>query len=165
MNDIKKGDIVARKSHNKDVIFIVDVVINNEIAILSGITTRLKADSNLEDLEKVDKAQVIYTYKKMEARLDSKINKRPKMQYGILKRSNKIIYTGRILHLDGDRRYSEKSSIYYKKMGLTAIVKNISESKQVVMANELIDRYKPDIVVITGHDRYDKVRKKLWRYI
>ena len=46
-------------------------------------------------------------------------------------------------------------------MGLTAIVKNISESKQVVMANELIDRYKPDIVVITGHDRYDKVRKKL----
>lgn len=46
-------------------------------------------------------------------------------------------------------------------MGLTAIVKNISESKQVVMANELINRYNPDIVVITGHDRYDKVGKKL----
>ena len=165
MKDIKKGDIVARKSHNKDVIFIVDVVINNEIAILSGITTRLKADSNLEDLEKVDKEQVIYAYKKMVARLDSKINKRPKMQYGLLKRSNKITYTGRILHLDGDKRYSEKSNMYYKKMGLTAIVKNISESKQVVMANELISRYNPDIVVITGHDRYDKVGKKLWRYI
>ena len=121
MNDIKKGDIVARKSHNKDVIFIVDVVINNEIAILSGITTRLKADSNLEDLEKVDKAQVIYTYKKMEARLDSKINKRPKMQYGILKRSNKIIYTGRILHLDGDTHLSD-----LKKYS------NINTSKQVI---------------------------------
>ncbi len=161
MNDIKKGDIVARKSHNKDIIFVVDLVINNQIAILSGITTRLKADSDLEDLEKVDKEQVINTYKKMVARLDDKINKRPKMQYGLLKRSNKITYTGRILHLDGDKRYSEKSSMYYKKMGLTAIVKNISESKQVVMANELISRYNPDIVVITGHDRYDKVGKKL----
>lgn len=165
MNDIKKGDIVARKSHNKDIIFVVDLVINNQIAILSGITTRLKADSDLEDLEKVDKEQVINTYKKMMARLDDKINKRPKMQYGLLKRSNKITYTGRILHLDGDKRYSEKSNMYYKKMGLTAIVKNISESKQVVMANELISRYNPDIVVITGHDRYDKVGKKLWRYI
>lgn len=161
MNDIKKGDIVARKSHNKDIIFVVDLVINNQIAILSGITTRLKADSDLEDLEKVDKEQVINTYKKMMARLDDKINKRPKMQYGLLKRSNKITYTGRILHLDGDKRYSEKSNMYYKKMGLTAIVKNISESKQVVMANELISRYNPDIVVITGHDRYDKVGKKL----
>lgn len=161
MNDIKKGDIVARKSHNKDIIFVVDLVINNQIAILSGITTRLKADSDLEDLEKVDKEQVINTYKKMVARLDGKINKRPKMQYGLLKRSNKITYTGRILHLDGDKRYSEKSNMYYKKMGLTAIVKNISESKQVVMANELISRYNPDIVVITGHDRYDKVGKKL----
>lgn len=161
MNDIKKGDIVARKSHNKDIIFIVDLVINNQIAILSGITTRLKADSDLGDLEKVDKEQVIKTYKKTMARLDDKINKRPKMQYGLLKRSNKITYTGRILHLDGDKRYSEKSSMYYKKMGLTAIVKNISESKQVVMANELITRYNPDIVVITGHDRYDKVGKKL----
>ena len=165
MNDIKKGDIVARKSHNKDIIFVVDLVINNQIAILSGITTRLKADSDLEDLEKVDKEQVINTYKKMVGRLDGKINKRPKMQYGLLKRSNKITYTGRILHLDGDKRYSEKSNMYYKKMGLTAIVKNISESKQVVMANELISRYNPDIVVITGHDRYDKVGKKLWRYI
>lgn len=165
MNDIKKGDIVARKSHNKDIIFVVDLVINNQIAILSGITTRLKADSDLEDLEKVDKEQVINTYKKMGSRLDNKINKRPKMQYGLLKRSNKITYTGRILHLDGDKRYSEKSSMYYKKMGLTAIVKNIPESRQVVMANDLITRYKPDIVVVTGHDRNDKIREKLWRYI
>lgn len=46
-------------------------------------------------------------------------------------------------------------------MGLTAIVKNIPESRQVVMANDLITRYKPDIVVVTGHDRNDKIREKL----
>ena len=55
MNNIKKGDFVARKSHKKDVIFIVDMVIKNKIAILSGITTRLKADSYLDDLEIVNK--------------------------------------------------------------------------------------------------------------
>lgn len=165
MNAIKKGDIVARKSHNKDVIFVVNLVINNQIAILSGITTRLKADSYLDDLEIVDKREIEKTYKEIEAKIESKANKNnQKTTTKLLKRSNKIIYTGRILHLDGDKKYSEKSNAYYKKIGLKAIVKNIPESRQVSLANELIERYNPDIVVITGHDRYDKVRKKLWRY-
>ena len=38
---------------------------------------------------------------------------------------------------------------------LKAIVKNIPENRQVYLANDLIDKYNPDIVVITGHDRYD----------
>lgn len=74
---------------------------------------------------------------------------------------NAITYTGKILHLDGDKRYSEKSKMYYKKMGLNAIVKNIPENRQVNLANDLIEVYKPDIIVITGHDRHDKTRKKL----
>ena len=49
-------------------------------------------------------------------------------------------------------------------MGLKAVVRNIPESRQVNLANDLIDRYNPDIVVITGHDRYAKVRKKLRGY-
>ena len=47
-----------------------------------------------------------------------------------LKRSSKVIYTGKILHLDGDRRYSEKSNMFYRKMGLKAIVRNVSENRQ-----------------------------------
>lgn len=160
LNNIKKGDIVARKSHKKDVIFVVDMIINNKVAILSGITTRLKADSSLDDLEIVSKAEVIKTYNKIEKKLEDKINNKVKT-YNILKRSNKIIYTGRILHLDGDKKYSEKSNMYYKKMGLKAIVRNIPENRQVNIANDLIDRYNPDIIVITGHDRYAKVRTKL----
>lgn len=165
LNNIKKGDIVARKSHKKDVIFVVDMIINNKVAILSGITTRLKADSSLDDLEIVSKAEVIKTYNKIEKKLEDKINNNKVKTYNILKRSNKIIYTGRILHLDGDKKYSEKSNMYYKKMGLKAIVRNIPENRQVNIANDLVDRYNPDIIVITGHDRYAKVRTKLWRYI
>ena len=57
-----------------------------------------------------------------------------------------------ILHLDGDRRYTEKSARYYKQSGLNAIVKNIPESKQASIVRHLLERYKPDILVITGHD-------------
>lgn len=52
----------------------------------------------------------------------------------------------------GDRRYSEKSARYYKKMGLDAIVKNIAESKQPNMVRQLLEKYNPDVLVITGHD-------------
>lgn len=61
--------------------------------------------------------------------------------------------TGKILHLDGDKRYSEKANNYYKKVGLNAIVKNISEKKQPIFVIDLLRKYNPDILVITGHDR------------
>ena len=60
--------------------------------------------------------------------------------------------TGKILHLDGDRRYSEKSYKHYKKLGLEAIVKNIPENRQPKIVYKLLEHYKPDILVITGHD-------------
>ena len=62
------------------------------------------------------------------------------------------IITGKILHLDGDRRYSQKSYNYYKKMGLNAIVKNIPEYKQPRVVYKLLKIYQPDILIITGHD-------------
>ena len=146
---IKKGDIVARISYHKDVIFVVDLVIDNKIAILTGITTRLKADSPVEDLEVINKKEIDNIYRNIDEKIDKKVNTKETSKGSFLKRSDKIIYTGKILHLDGDRKYSEKSNLYYKKMGLKAIVKNIPESRQVNVANMLIDRYKPDILVVT----------------
>ena len=149
MNNIKKGDIVARKSYNKDVIFIVDLIINNKIAILTGINTRLKADSPIEDLELITKNEVTNIYKSLDEKINKTIDKKDILKNNFFKRSEKIIYTGKILHLDGDRKYSEKSNIYYKKMGLKAIVQNIPENRQANVVNTLIERHKPDILVIT----------------
>ena len=59
---------------------------------------------------------------------------------------------------DGDRKYSEKSNIYYKKMGLNAIVKNVAERRQPSVIGVLVQKYNPEILVITGHDRNDKKR-------
>ena len=64
--------------------------------------------------------------------------------------------TGRILHVDGDTKYSTKASIYYTKAGLNAVVKNIPEKKQPFIIQDLIRIYRPDMLVITGHDRMIK---------
>ena len=149
LKTIKKGDVVTRKSYNNDVIFIVDLVINNKIAILTGITTRLKADSPIDDLEIISKKEIDNIYKKIDEKIDKISNKANEKKDGLLKRSNKVIYTGKILHLDGDRRYSERSKLYYQKMGLNAVVRNIPEHRQANMVNRLIEQYKPDILIVT----------------
>ena len=59
---------------------------------------------------------------------------------------------GTILHLDGDKKYSEKSYQYYRRLKLDAIVKNIPEYKQPKVVYGLLKIYNPDILVITGHD-------------
>ena len=155
---IKKGDIVGRISYGKDILFIVDRLIktnnNEEIAILKGIIVRIKADSPVNDLEKIDKRVVEIKVKSFENRIQNFLKKclesieRKKNE----KRIKKLLYTGKILHLDGDRRYSEKSNKYYKGLGLNAIVKNIAESKQPESIKILLQKYNPDILVITGHD-------------
>ena len=149
LKTIKKGDVVTRKSYNNDVIFIVDLVISNKIAILTGITTRLKADSPIDDLEIISKKEIDNIYKKIDDKIDKISNKANEKKDSLLKRSNKVIYTGKILHLDGDRRYSEKSKAYYQKMGLNAVVRNIPEYRQANMVNRLIEQYKPDILIVT----------------
>lgn len=66
---------------------------------------------------------------------------------------------GKILHLDGDKRYSEKSNRYYKKAGLNAIVRYIPEKRQPIIVKELLLKYEPDILVVTGHDSMFKQKK------
>ena len=77
------------------------------------------------------------------------------------KGEEKEFTTGKILHLDGDRKYSEKAKKYYQKTGLMAIVKNIPEYKQPRLVYSLLLYYKPDILVVTGHDGMIKKGKLL----
>ena len=159
MKRIKKGSIVARKSYNNDILFIVDKIIstnNSRVALLTGLIERITADSPIEDLELIDKSVAKENLKK----LDYKINERFKTllssnnidNAGKNNRMNEKIITGKILHLDGDKKYSEKSYYYYKKVGLNAVVKNIPEYKQPKVVYNLLKIYNPDILVITGHD-------------
>ncbi len=164
MKEIKKGAIVGRKSYGKDVLFVVKNIIstkNGDIAILRGMIERVEADSDINDLEIIQKEDVREYLKKKDEEIDNRIEKsqieqqNKNYKIGILMkntRSKEKIVTGKILHLDGDRKYSEKSYRYYKKLGLNAIVKNIPEYKQPRVVYQLLKIYEPDILVVTGHD-------------
>ena len=154
MEKIKIGDIVGRKSYNKDILFRVKNIINTktgQIAILIGIIERVEADSSISDLEKVSEERIQKDLNKIQKRIESKINAVDKIKNKTEDRK-KYTITGKILHLDGDKKYSEKSYRYYKKLGLNAIVKNIPEYKQPKVVYNLLKIYQPDILVITGHD-------------
>ena len=166
MIHIKINDFVVRKSHNCDVLFIVNKIIKDRygmyVAILKGITIRIIVDSFLNDLIVV---KPNFIEEKLRS-FDESIEDRLQI---ILKNNSKIIEigknlfnekNGKILHLDGDTRYSQKSLKYYKKIGLNAVVKNIAESKQPTIVKEYLIRYNPDILVLTGHDGMLKLGTK-----
>lgn len=166
MNKIKKGDIVGRKSYNKDIIFVVIKIISNQkekIALLKGLYERIEADSNIEDLEIIEKEEIEESLAKVQNKIQDRIDSnKDKYKRELLennKRSNEKIITGKILHLDGDRKYSQKSYLYYRKLGLNSVVKNIPEYKQPLEVYRLLMIYNPDILIVTGHD--GMIRKEI----
>ncbi|MBR2744889.1 MAG: sporulation peptidase YabG [Clostridia bacterium] len=140
MTNIKVGDIVSRSSYNNDILFYVESINNNTwIAILKGVTIRIEADSPIDDLALASESRI---HQSMDY-INEKIN------YNDVKRLSRY---GKILHLDGDRKYSEKTEKYYRKRGLNYVVKYVAEHKQPIIIKSLLAAYRPDILVITGHD-------------
>lgn len=143
MNFVKKGDIVSRNSYNNDLLFFIDKIRGSEnggkIAILKGLTIRIEADSPIEDLRKSSEIRINNDMKAINDVID-------------YREIGKKHFYGKILHLDGDRRYSEKTEKYYKKRGLNYTVKYIAEFRQPHIVNNLLKTVKPDILIITGHD-------------
>ena len=162
MEKIRKGTIVSRNSYNNDIVFIVKKIIKlsngKKIVLLKGLTERIEADSYIEDLSLVKKEMIENNLRSFDTKLEERIsinkiiNSKEKSLIKKDHRNTEKIITGKILHLDGDRKYSQKSLRYYREMGLNAIVKNIPESKQPKVVYNLLKYYSPDILVITGHD-------------
>lgn len=148
---LKKGDIVGRKSYGKDIAFFIsDILEKEQVAILKGITIRIIADSPISDLEIFSPSEVDELIAKFEVNLAQSKKLIINQKVPVLKRHT--IRYGKILHLDGDKKYSEKSQKFYKSLGLNVVVKNISEDRQPQFVTSLLNRYRPDILVITGHD-------------
>ena len=159
MNSIKRSTFVYRKSQSKDVIFTVEKVINTKekkTVLLKGVLERVLIESSIEDLVIADRKIIKEKLNYLDARINNRIEKSyyKNYQYNLSNnyRIQEKIITGKILHLDGDKKYSQKSYNYYKKVGLNAIIKNIPEFKQPKVVYNLLKIYKPDILIITGHD-------------
>lgn len=108
MEKIKIGDIVGRKSYNKDILFRVKNIIqtaDSKIAILIGIIERVEADSALDDLEKITQERINKDLNHIQIKIENKIDKLNL----ISENKEKYMVTGKILHLDGDSCLDNKT--------------------------------------------------------
>ena len=139
--NFKIGDVVSRNSHNNDIIFKI-ISINDDIVYLQGVNVRLCADSYINDLISANNSED-----------DSEIILRSVKEY-TFDRDNYFYIPGKILHIDGDDDYLNRCMNFYKNIGIKANGICLDESKISSNISELIKEYRPDIIVITGHDAY-----------
>lgn len=144
--DIQKGDYVTRNSYNNDTVFKV-INIKDGIYYLKGIEVRLYADSDLLDLKKCEEPIIEDDYKGEREIKD-------------IEKSDFFFLPPKILHIDSDSEYLDRCLKFYKHYGIYAIGKKINEEDISNQITLLLKEYKPDIVIITGHDSLKKNSNK-----
>lgn len=136
----KIGDFVSRTSYKNDIVFKI-VNIENNIAYLKGVNVRLTADADLKDL--VMSSNVSFDD-------DEIINE--KFDDIELNRNEFFYLPGTILHIDGDEDYLDRCMSFYKKMKVKANGIYIPEPEMSTKIKGLLERFHPDILILTGHD-------------
>lgn len=174
--DIKLMDIVARRSYNCDILFrVMDIIETNgqKTAVLYGEDFRLVADAPCEDLVIInqnERNKFTQEYRSLEEQSfrlfaqDIDLLKQ-RQEYettgGYAKQSNYFQIPGKVLHLDGDEAYLKKCLTVYEKIGIPVFGMHCDEKEMPQRIGQLLDYYRPDILVITGHDAYSKAKGKI----
>lgn len=144
------GDLVTRKSYDNDVVFkIVDIVEDNYI--LKGLSIRLYADSYEEDLKLVSG--------EVKSDFDPEL-----VGYRTLDRNEYFYLPGKVLHIDGDNDYLKKCMDFYEKNKIKAYGVYLNEEDFASNILSLLEKYKPDILVLTGHDAYYRKKRNNVNY-
>jgi spore coat assembly protein len=166
----KQGEIVGRKSYGMDILFkVCEINEKKKTATLKGLDLRLIADAPLADLLYPTAGQLQeYRTKSSEAQKDciKTIFLRRTLEREQIRGKSGIPadqffeMPGKILHLDGDQEYLEECLKVYSSLGLQAIGHFVPEKKQPEAVWNLLHEYRPDILVLTGHDAYIKNNKK-----
>ena len=139
------GDYVTRKSYNNDIVFkITDI--KSDVYYLTGVTIRLCADSSKDDL--------VLCKDELNDKFLPTID-----EYRDLNRNEYFYLPGKILHLDGDKEYLERCLNFYKKNKIKAYGLYLEEEKMSAEVSKLIQKYNPDILVLTGHDSFSRNKR------
>ena len=134
------GDKVTRKKYNHDVIFRI-TKIERDICYLSGEDIRLNATAKSDDLRIYEK------------------DTRDSNESFFIPKDDNMIY-GKVLHIDGDPKYLEKSLKLYKLNDVPVVGYSFLEKEIPNKITGLLVKHKPDILVITGHDSYKHVNNE-----
>ncbi|GAA0320855.1 sporulation-specific protease PrtG [Bacillus carboniphilus] len=172
---IKRNDIVGRNSYQCDILFqVLDIKeeYGQKKAILKGQDFRLIADAPLEDLVLIPKNEQLRFEREFRSlenhslqlfRQDVELLKE-RQEYDSTKgydtQATYFQIPGRVLHIDGDPSYLQKCLAMYEKIGVPVYGVHCLEREMPHRIEELLDQYRPDILVITGHDSYSKTKGK-----
>ncbi len=152
--ELKVGDLVTRNSYGNDVVFKI-VSIEDGKCTLKGIYIRLVADSLISDLKLYNNEE-----EEEEREFLAKIE-----EPLVLNRQEYFYLPGKILHIDSDIDFLNRCLEYYKKVGVWAKGINEKEESMPDKMIEWLEEYKPNIIVITGHDaHYKKEEENLNSY-
>lgn len=149
-NVFNVGDYVTRNSYNNDIVFQI-IKIEDELCYLKGINVRLYADSYIDDLK-------LFEQDNREDEFKPDIT-----SYRELDRDEFFYLPGKILHLDGDKDYLEKCMNFYRKNKIMAYGLYVLEEDMADKIAELIKKYNPDILVLTGHDSYSRNKRDKYK--
>lgn len=133
---MKIGDYVTRKKYEHDIVFVIYDITSDGVYKLKGEDVRLLADSYINDLLIHEK----------ETRIEEDILENEPI--------NKNVVVGKVLHIDGDQRYLQKSLNLYKKHNIPVVGYYLNEEEIKNQITNFLIKHKPDILVITGHDAY-----------
>ncbi len=175
---IAVGDLVIRKSHGGDIVFkVMDICEQGQYepsCVLKGLHMRLLADAPLDDVERVDAEHLRVEIKRLEEKRSdclSRVMERrsadrmPNLWRGDRKKYSYFDIPGRVLHIDGDEEYLKMCLKTYRQLNLEADGEWISEANQPEQIVAVVKKYRPDILVITGHDALSGNGKKDCRNI
>jgi spore coat assemly protein len=169
-------DIVGRVSYNCDIMFRVIDIREEEgrkLAVLYGEDIRLIADAPYEDLIVINQSERMKMSRQYQSLEEQSYNLfrqdvsllKQKQEYeatgAYSKPFNYFQIPGRVLHLDGDPSYLKKCLSLYEKIGVPVTGIHCNEKEMPGKIGQLIDYYRPDILVITGHDAYSKAKGKV----
>lgn len=145
------GDLVTRNSYHNDIVFRI-IKIDNDNCLLMGTSIRLVADAPSSDLKKYISEDKDEFFPEIE-------------EYRKLDRDEYFYLPGRIVHVDMDDIFLERCMKFYKKNKLKAygILSNEDSLSEDTLRG--IKKYRPDILVITGHDSYNRKREKNDKYM
>ncbi|MNO47493.1 Sporulation-specific protease YabG [compost metagenome] len=161
------GDLVVRKSYGGDLTFRVDHIVQDR-AVIKGTDFRLLADSPLNDLVQVPPTRITERGQQAQIKANESLTQLRKDRQEQSQRSGSALsegawapspkeaayfeVPGKVLHLDGDPAYLNKSLSLYEQLRIPAEGHHVHESAMADTLYRLLPRVRPDIVVITGHD-------------
>lgn len=180
MSNIAVGDLVIRKSHGGDIVFKVTGMAmddgGREQYTLKGLHLRLLADAPPEDLERADaemlKQEILRnesmhndSLRRVMQRRSQETEQRELTRAEPAKKFAFFDVPGRVLHIDGDEDYLKMCLKTYSQLNIEAEGRFIEEEKQPDSLLALLKEYRPDILVVTGHDALIGGGKKGFRDI